>query len=157
MFEIARLGQRHTTDDTSTKLFSAKHNEGQRRRALTMTRRSLFLLASLIPYAGTVKGDEPSRGERVGNLTFKLGLNSVFPASSSVESGWYSITLRNGVTTGEVEYLIEDERGLRLGNKRSQARSGRSSMLVKLTPGKHMLRIIGEPRWTAEINVSPAK
>lgn len=93
-------------------------------------------------------------GERLQPLNFTVRSNYVLPQQVSVEEGIYEIVINNpnGVAS-QRQANLNDERGSAIAQLQTSDKSPRSRMFVKLMPGKHVLRLDNQERWTVNIEV----
>lgn len=100
---------------------------------------------------------QPGSQDEIRYLTFRVGMDRIYPEAVNLEEGWYQIRIMNGIATDGITVALDDEAGLALSRGVAQARAGRSKVLVYLKPGKTSLYIPGHPKWRTELQVKPKK
>lgn len=93
----------------------------------------------------------------VQSVTFKVELNSLSPAKLSLEEGDYDIVLRNGIYKEELTLVLDNDKGEKLAEKKGRAFAARTDVRHSLKPGKHVIRVAGRPKLSAELEVVARK
>ncbi|HPT28805.1 MAG TPA: hypothetical protein PLZ95_20455 [Bryobacteraceae bacterium] len=95
-----------------------------------------------------------TKDEKFGVLRFALRLNYVHPPNASVEEGVYKIVLENPNRLAGISSLsLEEAAGKKLQDRTISPAKAATSFFVRLTPGKHVLRIGSKKEWGVEIEV----
>ncbi|HWQ55174.1 MAG TPA: hypothetical protein VN442_15915 [Bryobacteraceae bacterium] len=78
-------------------------------------------------------------------LTFRLQRNRLVPARLTVPEGRYAVTLINTYVLGEIELVWKDSAGAKVAATKAPKGNARSRLFVQLTPGQHVLQVLGDP------------
>jgi hypothetical protein len=108
----------------------------------------------LATWAGAVFAQQPSAAHKpVELLTFRLQRNQLLPAQMTVPEGRYSVDLLNGFVRGDLDLTWKDDKNAQVAAAKFSKGNGRARMFVQLTPGRHVLQVVGKPEWKCEITV----
>lgn len=91
--------------------------------------------------------------KQVKILTFRLERNRLLPAQLIVPEGRYSVNLINGYVLGDIDLTWKDDKNAQVAAARLPKGNGRARMFVQLTPGKHVLQVVGKPNWKCDVTV----
>jgi hypothetical protein len=90
-----------------------------------------------------------------GTLLFRLDLNTIIPASTTVPAGKYDVVVINGIVVDqELPFTVTRQAGQKAMEAKVAKRSGRAKARVELAPGTYLLEVAGRPEWRSQIAVT---
>ena len=97
-------------------------------------------------------------GEKYGVIAVSIRAGYLWPAAATVEAGVYRIQVDDPSHLAPgAEAAIDDDAGKRLQSKPVEPKGHRTSLRLRLVPGKHKIKIGANPNWVLQVTVEPPK
>ena len=94
--------------------------------------------------------------EKATTVSLELGLSGLSPARLDLEPGLYNFKLNNRGVVGSFSIQLSDDKGSKIDESKSPKSAEKQALLIRLSPGEHVLQVEGQPRWRCIVSVKPA-
>ena len=116
-------------------------------------RAGLFPLALMISAVSILPGQTSSKAQRID---FYVGLTRLYPPAVATTEGTFRIVLNNSAFPRMLDLLVREHSGKIISQTLSSGKfEHRQGSTVTLAPGTYDVQVVGHPKWTSTIVVTP--